>query len=222
MQVSVRSEIFNPFWAQLFQNIGYSKVYNRYVIVEPLCYLTGNNTSFTDCISIDSIVYGSGSKIGNNVASFVDHERNDDIEQVLTPYIRNEKYRYILLTDHECILPKSRLPETLNHLRQNPRILKRVRGLVHYHIDEPNLSEADFNALSQFTGELKSMGGANQVGMILSDREPVDTLEAKKLGKKEFVKYLFSKLSKGTIDIVGELFTGKEGEHFPVEIRFDS
>lgn len=222
MQVSIRSELFNPFWAQLFQNIGYSKVYNRYAIVEPLCYLTGNNTSFTECISIDSIVYGSGSEIGNNLASFIDHERNDDIEQVLTPYIRNEKYKYILLTDHECILPKSRLPETLNHLKQNPQILKKVQGLVHYHIDEPKLSEADFSAVTQFTRELKSMGGRNQIGMILSERAPEDTLEAKKLGEKEFVKHLSSKLRKGTIDVVGELFTGKEGEHFPVEIRLDS
>ena len=222
MQVSIKSELFNPFWAQLFQNIGYSKVYNRYVIVEPLCYLTGNNTSFTECISIDSIVYGSASEIGNDVASFIDHERNDDIEQILTPYIRNEKYKYILLTDHECILPKSRLPETLNHLKQNPQILKRVQGLVHYHIDEPNLSEADFSAVTQFTREIKMMGGGNQVGMILSERDPEDTLVTKKLGKKEFGKHLASKLSRGSIDIVGELFTGKEGEHLPVEIRLDS
>jgi hypothetical protein len=184
--------------------------------------LTGNDTSFTKCISIDSTIYGNASEIGNNVASFIDHERNDDIEQVLTPYIRNDKYKYILLTDYECILPKSRLPETLNHLKQNPHILKRVRGLVHYHIDEPRFSESDISAITQFTRELKMMGGKNQIGMVLSEKDTEDTLETKKLGKKEFVKHLSSKLKKGMVDIVGELFTGKEEEHFPVEISLDS
>lgn len=222
MQLSIKPELLNPFWSQLFQNIGFSKVYNRYVILEPLCYLTGDNDSFTECISIDSIVYGKVSEIGNNVAAFIDHEKNDDIEQVLYPYIRNEKYRYILLTDYECIFSKERFPGILHYLKQKPQILEKIWGLVHYHIDEPRLSEADFSANAQFTREVKLMGGRDQIGMILSEREPEDTLEAVKLGKREFVIHLSSKLKRGEIDIVGEVFTGKEGEHFPVQIRLES
>lgn len=96
MQLLLNSKLFRPFWAQLFHNIGYSQEYKRHVIFEPICYLTEYRRSISKCVPIDPIVYDSNSDLGDEVASFIDIERNDNIEQVLVPYIQNKKYKYIL------------------------------------------------------------------------------------------------------------------------------
>ncbi len=222
MQVSIRSEVFKPFWAQLYRNIGYSSEYGRYTILEPICFLVDNGRLITKCVPIDPIVYGRNSNIGTDVASFIDHERNDCIEQVLVPYILSEKYKYILLTDNELIFPRSRLPTILNYLKRKPSILKRLTGLVHYHVDEPQLSEGDRNAMTWFTKNMKLMGGRNQIGMVLSETEPEDSLEIRALGKEKFVEHLSTKLGKGKISFSGELFTGKIGAQCPIEIKIYS
>lgn len=221
MQLLLNSELFKPFWAQLFHNIGYSQEYKRHVILEPICYLTEYRRSISKCVPIDPIIYDSNLDLGNEVASFIDVERNDDIEQVLVPYIQNKKYKYILLTDNYLIFPKLRLPGFLNYLKRKPKILERLRILVHYHIDEPRLSKGDLDTMIQYTKEVKSLGGRNQIGMVLSERNPEDTLEIRKSGKKEFIEHLSTKLRMGRIDVVAELFTGKLGFHSPVEIRIN-
>ncbi len=218
-KVSVDLKLFKPFWAQLFENIGYSREYKRYVIVEPICYLAEYNGSINRCASVDSIVYDLD--LGPTVASFIDAERSDYVEQALVPYIQNKKYTYILITDNPVTFSKDRLPEFLNFLKRETQVLRVVRGLVHYHVDEPRLSGGDINAMIRFTKEIKSLGGTNQIGMLLSEKDPMDTLEIKKSGKKKFIEHLSAKLVDGRIDVVGELFTGEAGVHFPLDIRTD-
>lgn len=219
MHLSINSELFKPFWAQLFQNIGYSREYKRYVIVEPICYLAEYKDSINRCVSVDSIVYDLD--LGPTVASFIDAERSDHIEQALVPYILNKKYTYILITDNPITFSKNRLPEFLNYLKQKTQILRTVRGLVHYHVDEPRLSKGDIDAMIRYTREIKSLGGTNQIGMLLSEKNPKDTLEIRQSGKEKFIEHLSAKLVEGRIDVVGELFTGKPGVHSPLDIRID-
>lgn len=66
------------------------------------------------------------------------------------------------------------------------------------------------------------LGGRNQIGMVLSERSPEDTLQKKESGKIEFIEHLSTKLGTGGIDVVAELFTGDSSFHFPVEIKIVS
>jgi len=219
MNFPISSGLLRPFWAQLFRNIGYSVEYKRYIVVEPICYLVECTASTFGCVSIDSLVYDFD--LGPNVASFVDAERNDYVEQALVPYILDKKYRYILIADNPITFSKNRLTEFLSYLKQNPQISGKVRGLIHYHIDEPRLSEGDIEAMVLYTKEVKSLGGTNQIGVVLSEKNPEDTLEIKKLGKRKFIEHLSTKLKMRRIDVVGELFTGEPDFHSPLEMKID-
>lgn len=216
-KISIDSKLFEPFWSQLFSNIGYSREYKRHVIVEPICYLVEREGSIEKFVPIDPLVYGQG--LGIRVASFIDEESSNHLEQALVPYILNKKYKYILLSDSPVLLTKDRLREFLNYLKRKPHKVKELRGLVHYHIDEPKLSEADIDTMTLFTKEIKSLGGNSQIGIVVSERDPEDTLEISEFGKKGFIDHLSTKLKRGRIDVVGELFTGKPDFHSPVEIR---
>lgn len=220
MRLSISLELLKPFWAQLFRNIGYSVQYKRYVIVEPICYLAEYGPSTFRCVPVDPLVYDLD--LGPIVASFIDSERNDYVEQALVPYILSKEYTYILISDNPITFSKNRLPEFVTYLKQNPQILKKVRGLIHYHVDEPRLSEGDLEAMTQYTQEIESLGGANQFGIVLSEKDPNDTFEIKKSGKRKFIEHLSTKLKMRRIDVVGESFTGKPDFHSPLQIRIDS
>ena len=217
MKLAVNSTVFKPFWDQLFHNIGYSREYERYVIVEPVCYLTEYEASIKDCVPIDPIVYGWD--LGARVASFIDEQASNHLEQELVPFILDDKYKYILISDGPLIFPKSRLPEFLDYIKRNRRILKGLRGLVHYHVDEPELSKGDFDAMELYTNEIKLLGGKDQIGIVLSERDPQDTLDIVRLGKEVFVEHMAKKLGKQKIDVLAELFSGEKGFHSPVEIE---
>ena len=167
MNLSLNRDALKPFWAQLFRNIGYSEHYQRYVIVEPLCYLIKDKQEIVQCIPVDPIVYPQVTCLGSHIASFIDRNWGDDIEQVL---LLSKKYRLILLTDEESIFERQRLPEILRYLRKSPEMVTNVLGLVHYHFDEPNLSDGDIEAMTEFTKQMKSMGGANQMGLVVRER----------------------------------------------------
>ena len=217
MHLSVSSELLKPFWAQLFRNIGYSIEYKRHVIVEPICYLAEYAPSTFKCVPIDPLVYGFD--LGPMVASFIDAESSDHVEQALVPYILSKKYTYILISDNPITFSKDRLPEFLNYLRQNPRIVRKVRGLIHYHVDEPRLSEGDIEAMTLYTREIRLLGGVNQIGIVLSEKDPNDTFEIKKSGERKFIKHLTTKLQMRRIDVIGESFTERLDSHSPLEIR---
>jgi hypothetical protein len=221
MHLSISSGLLKPFWVQLFLNIGYSTAYRRYVIVEPICYLAQDSPSTLKCVPIDPLVCGREVNLGNAVASFIDAERNDDIEQALYPYIQREECRYILIGDDPIIFQKGRLRGFQNYLEQHPQTLRKARGLIHYHVDEPRFSEGDVETIALYTKEIKSLGGANQIGVVLSEKDPRDTLEIKKSGERKFVEHLSAKLKMRRIDVVVELFTGKPDSHSPLQMRID-
>ena len=219
MQLAISSELFTTFWTQLFQNIGYSRVYKRFVILEPVCYLIGYNNSIHNCVPIDPLVYPWD--IGTEVANVLDEERSAHIEQILVPYIMNNKYSYILLSDEPLIFQRQQLPTFILYLQKNPYILKCMKGLIHYHIDEPCHSKADIQTMLQFTSELISLGGNNQIGLIISEQNPNDTLEVKKHGMEPFITHLSTKLKKDKIDIEGLLYTGYRNEISSIDIKIE-
>ncbi len=218
MNLSLKSDIFKPFWAQLFLNIGYSKHYQRYVIVEPLGLLL-KDEQIIKCLPVEPIVYPQVSALGNHIASYIDKEWGDCIEQILA---FSKKYKTILLTDEDLIFQKGRLPELLIYLKKQPKIAQRVLGLIHYHIDEPRLSYSDIEAIDYFTTELKLVGGMNQIGIVVSEINPEDTLEAFETGKENFKNHLSSKLRGGKIDVVGSFFSGNQAKPVSIEIKLDS
>lgn len=215
MDVSLSSDAIKPLWIQLFRNIGFSKHYKRYVIVEPLCYLTENNSNI-QLASVDQIVYHNVKFLGNQIAAYIDKDWGDDIEQIL---VFNKKYNIIIVTDEERLFKKQRLPELLTYLRKRPGIARNVVGLIHYHIDEPKLSCFDIEAIDQFTTEIKLINGLNQNGIVVSEADPRDSLEILKHGSEAFVNHLCTKLKIGEISIGGCLFQGNRIEPDSVSFK---
>jgi hypothetical protein len=187
--------------------------------VEPICYLTESEYGSLASVPIDPIFYDF--ELGKETASFIDAERNDYVEQALVPYILDWKYKYILIADNPITFSEERLAQFMDYLKGNPQILEKVRGLIHYHADEPELSDADFKAMIQYTKRMKSLGGTNQLGIVLSEKEPEDTLLIRQYGEEEFTKHLFAKLRDGRIDVVGESFTGAPNFHSSLNIEID-
>jgi hypothetical protein len=216
MDISLSIDTFEPFWVQLHRNMGYSKHYQRFVIVEPLSFLIKEEHKIK-CVPVEPIVYPQVTNLGENIAAYIDHEWGDCIEQVL---VFSKKYNTILLTDEELIFQKQRIPEMLIYLKEHPKIAERVLGLVHYHIDEPKLSHADIEAINYFTTEIKSMGGSNQMGIVVSEANPQDTLNAYEAGKS-LGTFLSSKLKERQISLSGCFFSGYKEKPVPLDIKLE-
>ncbi len=170
MDFALSFNVFKPLWTQLYRNIGYSKHYQRFVIVEPLGYLLQEGQRVR-CVPVEPIVYPKVTALGKNIAAYIDQEWGDCLEQVL---VFSKKYNTILLTDEELIFEKQRLPELIDYFKKQ-LTAESVIGLVHYHIEEPELSFSDNEALNYFTTEIKKMSGSNQVGIVVSDDSPQET-----------------------------------------------
>lgn len=218
MSLTVRKEMLRPFWKQLYRNIGYSEHYQRYVVLEPLCYLAEENSSIK-CVSVDQIVYPQVEFLGKHIAAYIDREWGDCIEQVLA---FNKKYKVIIATDEELLFEKQRLPELLSYLDKNPDEAKKVLGLVHYHVDEPKFSRGDLDAIGYFAAEMKSKWARDQIGIILSEIDPSDSLTFWLQGDQNFVDHLSAKLAQNEIDIIASSFTGGNMEALPVQIKLVS
>ena len=216
MDISLSIDTFEPFWAQLHRNMGYSKHYQRFVIVEPLSFLIKEENKIR-CVPVEPIAYPQVTNLGENIAAYIDHEWGDCIEQVL---VFSKKYNTILLTDEELIFEKQRIPEMLSYFKEHPKIAKQVLGLVHYHIDEPELSYADIEAINYFTTEIKKLGGSNQVGIVVSEADPQDTLNAYETGKN-LEPLLSSKLKERKISLSGCFFSGDQKKPVPLEIKLE-
>jgi hypothetical protein len=215
MEFSLKAESLRPLWTQLYRNIGFSMHYQRYVIVEPLCYLIDNN-SYIQCVSVDQIVYPQVEFLGKNIATYIDKEWGDSIEQVL---VFNKKHNLIIVTDEELLFQKQRLPELLSYLSKDRQLAQKILGLVHYHVDEPQLSVGDIEAHDYFTSQMKLKGGKDQVGVIVSDNKPNNSLNSIALGEENFTNHMAIRLNQGFISIIGQIFTGKNKESFPVEVK---
>lgn len=214
MCFNLNAESLRTLWAQLYLNIGYSKHYQRYVMVEPLCYFFEQN-SIVHCASVDRLVYPQVGSLGKLVADYIDLEWGDCIEQVL---IFDKRHNIIILTDEELIFTKQRLPEFLTYLSKDLKVAQKILGLVHYHVDEPQLSIGDIEAIDYFTAEIKRKGGNDQIGLIVSERNPTDTLNSLLHGQNNFENHISSKLRKGSIDVVGRSFNGKNRASLPIEV----
>jgi hypothetical protein len=217
MQLVICAEILRPFWVQLFSNIGYSRVYKRYVVLEPVCYLTGYENSIDKCVPIG--VSRHDKHPGKTIASFIDSNWGDHLEQWLVPYILDKKFKYILLADNPMSPSQENLVEFRNLLRRKPNVIKKLIGLIHYHIDEPYLSDSDISAMTWLTKEVKLLGAMNQVCIVVSEKEPLSILKSRKIGEEGFIRSLSINLQTGKIDVSGWLFTGEQGIYSSVEIK---
>lgn len=219
MQLAINAEVLRPFWVQLFRNIGYSRVYKRHVVLEPVCYLTKHKGSIDECAPINT--FEQEKHLGKAIASFIDSNWGDHLEQWLVPYISDEKFRYILLADNPMYPPEESLINFLDFLKRERNVAQKLKGLIHYHIDEPNLSERDILAMTWFTKEVKLLEAKDQICIVVSERDPMDTLSIKKTGERRFIQHLSRKLKVGEIDVSGQLFTGDQRFHSLVKVKIN-
>jgi hypothetical protein len=214
-------EKLDAFWIQLYKNIGYSEEYHKSVIVEPICALLGENDSVRALKRLDLLVC-KGYR-GRHAADFIDRERSEFLEQWLLPYILDEKGRCIVIPNET---PSERENEDeypprifLRSLLTKPQKAKVLLGLLHYHVDEPKLSARDARFMRWFAERAKKLGASNQIGMVLSEREPADSLSLRQEASKvEFIKHMRHKLRMGKIDLTANLFDGSETFHPQVRV----
>lgn len=217
--LSLRPKAFDRFWIQLYKNIGHSWRYRRFVIVEPKFGLVIENESVRLGTNLDALTCRG--QVGEHAADFVNQFDETD-EQVLEPFIGDKRYSYILLSDE---FPRISEPET--HLDRLLKTLgdaeeaRNVHGLVHYHIREPTLNRKDYEALALFTRKIKAIGGCNQIGMVVSDESPSDTLRVwnEKHPREYFVEHLRNKLEEGRISVSANFFDGSDDSHPEVSVR---
>ncbi|MCI4352063.1 MAG: hypothetical protein L3K14_01555 [Thermoplasmata archaeon] len=215
-------DTLDPFWIQLYKNIGYSTEFHRSVVVEPICALFGIRGSVRTLRRLDLLVC-RGNR-GKHAAKFIDRERSEFLEQWLLPYILDERWSCILLTnetpseqeDEEEYPPRKFLRSIAGPSSNANGLL----GLLHYHVDEPELSAKDLEFMKWFASRAKKLGAPNQLGMIASESDPADSLALRQTSSmEEFVKHMRRKLQIGQVDLVANVFDGSETFHPQVRME---
>jgi len=108
-KIVISREFLKEFFKTLFFHIGYSQYYKRYVVVEPVCIVTCIDEIVASCKSVDFLVDGFYD-IGSKVASVIDREHSDFIEQVFASYLKQQK-NFILIGDNPIMSPYERIPK---------------------------------------------------------------------------------------------------------------
>lgn len=221
MRIVLEKSLLNEFGRRLYENIGYSHHYLRYVIVEPVVLLQKKGGKLKALTSVEE--FKSQKNLGNQVAEFLDSEWGNDIDQILLPYILHKECPYILLSEDRRIAPiaKSRILNFLERVGQDTGLIRSVYGIAHYHIDEPDFSPQDQNTLTMFSRGLISLGGRSQLGLLFSEKDPRDSLSLLQNGKDKFVRHYLQKVADGDTIIRAKLFGGRSVETSIYEVVTD-
>jgi len=207
-RIAISKGFLRDFFSILFHHIGYSQHYKRYVIVEPVCVITCIDGRVTSCKSVDALV-DNYYDIGSLAASEIDRECGDRIEQVFISDLRQQK-DYISYGDNPIIFPYERLPRLIKFLQENMDLLPTVSGLIHYHVNEPWLSEGDLKTLAKYSQTIIGMGGQRQLGLVLSEEDPSDSIKMTPLRKKDYIELMIRKCKTGTVRIIGAIFADEQ------------
>jgi hypothetical protein len=115
------------------------------------------------------------------------------------------------LSEDRRIAPiaKSKILSFLERAKQDTELIRNMCGIAHYHIDEPEFSAKDENTLTNFSRVLISLGGRSQLGLLFSEKDPVDSLSLLHRGKDRFVCHYVQKVVDGDITVRAKLFGEK-------------
>ncbi|MEM3713061.1 MAG: hypothetical protein QXR97_05955 [Thermoproteota archaeon] len=207
-RIVISRDFLEEFFKILFFHVGYSQYYKRYVIVEPVCIVTCIDGRVASCKSVDFLV-DNFYDIGSKAASVIDREHGDFIEQVFATYLEQKK-NFILVGDNPIMFPYERIPKLLKFLENNANMIPIISGLVHYHVDEPQLNENDLKTLTEYSKRIAEAGGQSQLGIVVSEDDPSEsvrtTLPRKEEQLKKYVELMISKCMVGEVKIAGAGF----------------
>jgi len=190
-------------FSNIFTNTARSDFYKKYVFVEPVLYIKLNESIITDCVCIAKSALGID-HLGRKVAKIVDSEASEHIEQGMI--IEKD---YILICDNPILFPHDRLGNLLSFLEKNKEVVQEICGIIHYHINEPDLNANDVAAMKRFTSEMAKLGKSSQLGLVISQDDPTENFRYLD-NKDEFINHLFSELNSNRIQFSGYLFSGEQ------------
>lgn len=217
-EVMITSSFLERFFSHIFSHIGWSKFYKRHIIVEPVCYIERVGNKLMGCCSIDELIYKSNS-VGKITSEIIDIESSDFIEQAMVHDLL-EKKEYVLICDNPILFPYERIPKFIECLKVDYKIVPKVAGIVHYHIDERALNENDVKTLQYFTKRIIEMGGRSQIGLVISQQDPTASFKLLSAGESEFIRFLFDEVRDNKITVSGKMFFQERVEelHITTEI----
>jgi len=95
------------FWKQLYSNISISKRIEKYVIIEPTFALEGKLAEVTDFRSLN---FDTGT--ADEVVEILDDKSafDESEEQLVAPYVYDNRLNYILLNANDRLAPVSKSP----------------------------------------------------------------------------------------------------------------
>jgi hypothetical protein len=214
--ISISSGLLDPFWEQLYKNIGRSELWNTFVVVEPVAAFFGRGDTVRTIELLDPLVCTDDR--GTHAAQYFDEGIDSDREQFVGP-----RQEYTLLSS-ECP-PRdwedpSPLSMFLEHLKGDPNRASRLIGVLHYHADRPILSSDDFATMERFAAGVRELGGPPQVGMVVSERQPLDSFALRMAAPAdEFVRHMRDKLGSRQIDMTASLFGGLGVGQSPIRVE---
>lgn len=202
--VVVTRSLLNDFFCALFSHIGWSEFLNAYVIVEPVCYIERAGNKLVNCVDVASRIYSIES-VGKETAAIIDAEASEFILQaVVKDQLGIEGCA--LVCDNPILFPYERVREFLKLMKADAETARRVAGLIHYHINEKDLSDIDMRTLEKYASEVAKLGGTTQLGLVLSHEDPSVALEVFPKGKDVFIELLFRELREQRIVLAGKTF----------------
>jgi hypothetical protein len=213
----------DPFWVQLRKNIGRSVEYDRFVVVEPTCALFGKDHRIQRVQTLDYLSC-TGNR-GTHAAGFLDRERSEYLDQWLTPYLESKDHQYLVLSQE---FPSEDLDQDyppsvfLHRLSITPQLGRGLLGLGHYHPGVGQLSTSDVAYLEWFARSARSHGLRSMVGVVVSDRDPLDTLAHREgCTSAQFVDFMAQKAEKGKVDIIARAFDGSNLQHHDFTVSLE-
>ena len=202
---NISKRFLESLFKDLHDHIGWSKFYNKYIIVEPIWYIKSEGNTLTDCVCIDNILYNFKKSFGEIAAEKIDEEASEFIEQA---FIIEDNY--IFLCDNPIFFPYNRIERFLGYLEDHKNKLDEVDGLIHYHFNEEQLNKYDLQAIDNFINKIPIKSKKEYLGAVISQKNPTNNFRF--VGDKTgFIINLFNELEKGDVSLSGKLFYTDDG-----------
>ena len=200
IQFEIPFDLLIKIFNDLFNHLGWSEFYQKHVIVEPIWCFNIDNISLTGLVCLDSILYNFEKPFGTIIANNIDELASEFIEQAMII----EK-NFLLICDNPILFPHNRLEDFAAYLVVHPLKVQEIKGIIHYHVAEKELSNEDIVALKLFYKKISKQGnGTKYLGIIISQKNPTETL--KYSDKSMFINKLIDEFMEGNISISGKLF----------------
>ncbi len=202
---NISKKFVESLFKDLYDHIGWSKFYNKYIIVEPIWYIKSEGNTLIDCVCIDNILYNFKKSFGKIASEKIDKEASEFIEQA---FIIEDNY--IFLCDNPIFFPYNRIERFLVYLEDHKNKLDEVDGLIHYHINEEGLNNYDLQAIDHFINKIPIKSKKEYLGLVISQKNPTKNFELLS-DNSGFIINLFDELEKGDISLSGKLFYTDDG-----------